>query len=108
MLKIYKKTGSLISKLKYVKYKNTLKYILRVEEQKYYESQFSACAMDIKATWKIINSLLNKNVKHDLIQMMKINNTIVNDKTIIVNGLTQCSLLKSLISSKQNSSYYNR
>jgi len=79
LLKVYKKTGSSVAKVKYVTYKNILKQTLRNEERKYYECQFQLRANDSRKTWKLINSLLNKNIKDELPRHFKINNSTVSD-----------------------------
>ena len=40
LLKAYKRSGTVGSKIRYVKYKNILKQLLRKEEKKYYEYMF--------------------------------------------------------------------
>ena len=64
-----------------VEYKNYLKFYklqLKTSEVEYYKGLFLNCSKNIKATWKIINSLLGKKQK----KLNKINSLILNDETI--------------------------
>ena len=45
----------------YTLYKNILTKTLRAEKRKYFQNQISLFKNDIKNTWKIINSAINKN-----------------------------------------------
>jgi len=50
LLKIYKKTGTVTARNKYILYKNILKQALRQEERLYYENQFRIKSSDIRST----------------------------------------------------------
>lgn len=76
LLKIYNKTKSDKSKLIYTRYKNTLKQILRNEEKRYYENEFKVRTNNIKATWSLINSIVNKQKS----------NNFTNIKSLIIKG----------------------
>ena len=55
---------------KYVKYKNILTKVLRLEKQKYYCMQFEKKKCNIKETWGIINNALKRKSKiKDIIQI---------------------------------------
>ena len=85
LLKVYKKIGTNVARLKYVKYKNTLKQALRHEEKKYYEDQFMSKAHDSRNTWKLINTILNKTNKDDLPHSFSLDAVNTTDKNLIVN-----------------------
>ena len=52
--------------LKYKKYKNKLTYLLRIAKKRYYETQIDKNKDNIKFTWKILNSLINRTKKKTL------------------------------------------
>ena len=52
--------------LKYKKYKNKLTYLLRIAKKRYYETQIDKNKDNIKLTWKILNSLINRTKKKSL------------------------------------------
>ncbi len=85
LLKAYNKTGTSMARNRYIKYKNILKQALRHEEKKFYENQFMIKANDARKTWKLINSLINKDTKSNMSHIFKINNQVTNDKNVIVN-----------------------
>ena len=89
LLKIYKKTGTVISRINYIKYKNILKQAIRHEEKCYYEKQFQLQANDIRNTWKLINGLLNKNNKSSMSKFFKIKNSTTSDPKEVVNALNE-------------------
>ena len=51
------------SEARYKKYKNKLQMILRNTEKKYYSELLNACKNDMKKTWNVINSVLNRSSK---------------------------------------------
>ena len=75
--------------MKSIKYKNVLRQTLKNEEKNYYETQFLSKANDARKTWKIINSLLNKNSKKEVPCLFKINNTNTSDSKEIVNAFNK-------------------
>ena len=89
LLKIYKKTGASVARTRYVKYKNILKQALRHEEKCFYENQFSLKANDVRKTWKLINSLLNRTDKDEMTNMFKIDDGTTNDRNMIVNAFNK-------------------
>ena len=52
--------------LKYKKYKNKLTYLLRIAKKRYHETQIDKNKDNIKLTWKILNSLINRTKKKSL------------------------------------------
>ena len=62
-LKLYKtycKYKSDDNKTRYIKYKNKLKSLLRKAEKDFYCNKFNKISGNIRQTWSLINSLLNK------------------------------------------------
>ena len=57
---------------------------MRQEEKLYYESQFLVKSHDIRQTWKLINSMMNKSKVENKNYSFKINNVLTNDKSVIV------------------------
>ena len=89
LLTIYKKTGSFMARNNYVTYKNILKQILRQEEKNYYEKLFDQKSNDIKKTWKLINSLLNKTTIDSKSNFFKIDGVLTNNKSTIVDSFNK-------------------
>ena len=86
LLKAYKKTGSPLARIKYITYKNIFKQPLRHSEKSYYENQFASKSHDVRQTWKVINSLLNKSCKGVKNNIFKIGDILTKDDTLIVNA----------------------
>ena len=74
---------------KYTSYKNVLTQILRIEKRKYFTNQIFLFKHDIKNTWKIINSAINKSKSKPRITKIKHNNTIIDDTAAIANTFNQ-------------------
>src|SRR5437867_6954625 len=89
LLKTYKKTGTEISRIKFIKYKNILKQALRQQEKTYYDKQFQLRANDIRSTWKLINCLLNKNKNTTMSKLFKVNNSTTSDPNAIVKAFNE-------------------
>ena len=70
---------------KYVKYKNTLTKIMRLEKQRYYCSQFEKKKSNIKETWGVINKALNKKSGKKSIKQIREDNKTINDEESIAN-----------------------
>ena len=77
------------AKIRYVKYKNILKQLLRQEEKKYYEHLFAKKANDIRQTWKLINSILKRDTRDASPSIFMINNVLTRDKNEIVKAFNQ-------------------
>jgi hypothetical protein len=58
LLKIAKKHKSVVNSTKYRLYRNYLKKTLKFAEKNYYHAQLQTHCNDIRATWKVINSML--------------------------------------------------
>ena len=89
LLKIYKKTGTITARKNYILYKNILKQALRQEEKLYYQNQFMIKSNDIRSTWKLINSLLNKSHADSRSKIFNIDNVYTEDKNTIVNAFNK-------------------
>ena len=60
---IPKKTRTIEREAKYKKYKNKLTAILRYSEKQHYSDMLELNKMNMKETWKILNTLINKKNK---------------------------------------------
>ena len=58
---------------KYKKYRNKLTSIIRVSEKQYYQNKLFEVKENMSKTWKVLNSMLYRNAKHDKIGEMDIN-----------------------------------
>lgn len=81
-----KKTRDLVRRqeeeIKYKRYRNCLNKLIRAAKQLHWTNSFKSCEKDIKATWKQINNLLNKNNnKNDVT-----NHFITNDNVTLTNA----------------------
>ena len=47
----------------YNSYKNNLNRIIKKSKREYFVSKFNGCKNDFKNTWKLINSILAKNIR---------------------------------------------
>ena len=72
----------LITKLSYNTYKNLLNYTLKLAKQNHYANCYLSAKNDIAKSWKLTNSLLNKNKNSPPIKLVKDNNTITNPKEV--------------------------
>jgi len=91
MYKTWLKLRTPFSHEKYKKYKNKLGHIIKVAEKQYYASRFKDIEGDIKQTWKLIKSVINRNsTKSDDIHEIRINsNTSVSDPVEIANEFNE-------------------
>ena len=81
---------------KYKRYKNKLTSILRYCEKQYYTEILDLNKGNVKETWKIINSLINKQSKKKMCctEFSSNGHTIIGDKNV-VNGFNQFPALAS-------------
>ena len=84
--KMYSRFPNGVNKHKYISYRNTLKTCLRLAEKNYYQAQFQNVANDMRTTWKLLNSVMNKTKDHSNHITLQINGSICNDPTVIVNA----------------------
>ena len=61
LFKDYKNLKTIEAKAKFIEYRNKLQKLLNKAEKDYYSKKLHDCHGDQKRSWKIINSLLNKN-----------------------------------------------
>ena len=71
------------SRTKYISYKNILTNTLRLAKKKYYADQLSKFKSDIKSTWKLLNSVLNRRKVDNPISKLRDKDVIIEDKSII-------------------------
>ena len=69
---------------KYVVYRNKLKSLLRIAESKFYCDKFNSISGNIRATWKLLGSVLNNNQYDDVTQCFNIDGNDTVDKSVIV------------------------
>lgn len=82
-----KKTDSLLSK--YKNYKNKLTNLIRSSERLYYHEKLQQHKTDIKQTWKIINSILNKNNNQEYPKELKINGNLITNEYAVANKFNE-------------------
>jgi len=75
LYKIYCKDRTGLNKDKYVTYRNKLKTLLHIAKKTFYSDKLSQVKGNMRQTWKVINTVLNKN------PLSKISNSF------IINGL---------------------
>ena len=72
---------------KYKSYKNKLTHLIRISKKKYYEAKFEMAKNDVKATWKLMNELINtKKRKHSLPSSFLLNEKSIDDPVVIANS----------------------
>ena len=84
LLKKYKKSPTVVNKVKYKAYKNVLKTSIRLAECNHYQNQFKQRASDMRSTWKLINSVLNKTTDKTSNTKFLIDDITTNDPREIV------------------------
>ena len=70
----YKHKPTPESKLKYTRYRNVLTNSLRIAKKIYFAKQFAIYKDDARNTWKVINSVINPNPKHESIEKVCVDN----------------------------------
>ena len=65
---------NLVSKFDNNRYRNKVNKLIKKEKSKYYHNLFAKNRNDMKKTWKVINSLMSKNVKQITIKKILFNN----------------------------------
>ena len=72
----------------YNNYSNQLKALLKKAKRKYYTNKFGEVNNNSKATWSLINNLINKNKEHThKINQLSINDEVSTDKKKIADSL---------------------
>jgi hypothetical protein len=69
---------------KYIAYRNKLKSLLRIAENKFYCEKFNSISGNIRATWKLLGSVLNNNPYLNVGQCFNIDGNDIVDKKVIV------------------------
>ena len=64
----------------YKKYRNKLNKLMSIVEREYYEHRLQENKQNLKATWRILKEILNKNKNNLSCSRFYINNTVCNDK----------------------------
>ena len=85
----FKKSHSADSEKKYKIYTNKLSKLIKVVERDYYQDTFLYSATNIKKTWQIIKTILNKGIDSLITKCFKSGNTIITDKNVIVNKFNE-------------------
>src|SRR5437870_12741641 len=78
------------SRVKFITYRNRLKSLLTRAENDYYYLKLKNCNNDQKKTWKIINSMLNKNKRNIAPNNeFKIGNNLIANANLIVENFNE-------------------
>jgi len=86
LYKSYIKSPNITNKKKFATYRNKLNHLLRLSKKHYIEKKIKESENNMKETWKIINSLLNKSKgKNNYPTHFSDNNTKDTDYNIIAN-----------------------
>ena len=89
------------SEKKYNIYRNKLNKLIKVVERDYYQDKFLYSTTNIKKTWQIIKTILNKGNDSVIIKSFKSGNTIITDKNEIVNKFNEyCSNIGPSLAAK--------
>ena len=73
----------------YKQYRNTVRNEIRKAKREYYHTLFDKVKNDLKGTWKIINTVLNKTKKKDKCEKLKKNNAIIDNKQQIADAFNE-------------------
>lgn len=85
LYKKYLKSHTDESKAKYVTYRNKLKSVLHKAENNYYREQFALLSGNLKATWKLLGTVINNNKSSCIGDSFIIDGVETKDKKAIVN-----------------------
>ena len=87
--KLYKKflqTRNPVLEKKYKSYKNTLTHSIRTAKRLYFDNKLTANKSNLKETWKMLNSIINKNtVKSKLNTIFNLDGKEISDPSEIAN-----------------------
>ena len=72
------------NRLRYTKYRNRLKVLLQAAKRSYYSDRFKLCAGNLRQTWTLLLSTINKKTKMPLSDHFILNGSKVTDKQMIV------------------------
>ena len=85
LLKNYKKYPTVIDRVKYKTYRNTLRKRIDWAEDSYYYTKFTQHASDIRMTWKTLNSAKHLSHESSLNICLHADNKEITDPFVIVN-----------------------
>ena len=77
------------NKKKYLAYKNKLKKLLHLAETRFYKDKFNLTMGNIRETWKLLGSVLNKNRENDICNFFIENDVQITDKAQIVHKFNE-------------------
>jgi hypothetical protein len=80
----YCKNRTKRNKDNYLAYRNKLKKLIRLSETRYYKEKFNSLMGNTRETWKLLDSVLNKNRECDISNFFVENDVEITDKTLIV------------------------
>ena len=87
LYKKFMKHPTPIREVQYKAYKNKLNNLIRIAKRMYYDDKFERSKNDLKATWKLINEVINKkNCKRPLLTSFNLNSRTISDPAEIANG----------------------
>lgn len=112
LYKTYRQNSTTENKHRYITYRNRLKSLLKKAERNFYCEKFSFCVGDMKKTWKLIGSVLNKNKLHSTVESFIVNGVLTDNKLEIVDRFNDyfinvgTNLASSIPCSSRSFSYY--
>ena len=78
------KINSVANEIKYKTYRNKLNHILKCAERKHYSDLVNDNKSNVKRTWQILKSIVNKNKANKIQDKFKLSDgTLTSDKSII-------------------------
>ena len=89
LYKRYMKRRTPESKEKFISYRNKLKTVLKRAEREYYHVKFTSLKGDIRNTWKLLNTVINKNKKCVLAETFMKDGVLLSSKAEIADGFNQ-------------------
>ena len=89
LYKRYMKSRTQDSKQKYLNYRNKLKTVLKRAEREYYNNKFTILQGNIRNTWRLVNSIINKGKKCCLVDNFSKDGITISNDTEIVNQFNQ-------------------
>ena len=84
--KKFSKNKCAANKLQYVSFRNKLKSQIRKQQRKYYMYEFNKRKSNCKATWSLINKILNNSTSPQQTDFLIENNILINSPTDIANS----------------------
>ena len=89
LYKLYRKNNDIRSKVKYIKYRNIFKKLIKKAENKYYQDILFKSQKDSKETWKILNKLTKPENTKKEIRELKYNQQVLNSNSAIANAFNE-------------------